>query len=91
MRNVNLTFSSKLLNEFDRFLKVVSANPEPPNTPTPQSTSTSVVLSAHDKKNIQGLMRINHTGEVCAQALYYRQALFAKEQKTHQNLINAAN
>ena len=36
-------------------------------------------------------MRINHTGEVCAQALYYGQALFAKDEKTHQHLIHAAN
>lgn len=35
-------------------------------------------LSERDKKHIAGLMRINHTGEVCAQALYQGQALTAK-------------
>ena len=35
-------------------------------------------LSAQEKKHIGGLMRINHTGEVCAQALYQGQALTAK-------------
>ncbi len=35
-------------------------------------------LSAGEKRHISGLMRINHTGEVCAQALYQGQALTAK-------------
>lgn len=91
MRNVSATFPSKLLNEFDRFLKVVSSDPEPPSVPTPQSDQTLVELSEKDNKNIQGLMRINHTGEVCAQALYFGQALFAKDEITHKHLIQAAS
>ncbi len=91
MRNVSPTFPSKLLNEFDRFLKIVSSDPVPPSVPTPQSDQTLVVLSEKDNKNIQGLMRINHTGEVCAQALYFGQALFAKDEKTHKHLIHAAS
>lgn len=91
MRNVNLTFPSKLLNEFDRFLKVVSTTPEPPNKPTPESNFTHVDLTNKEIRNIQGLMRINHAGEVCAQALYFGQALFAKDKKTHEHLIKAAS
>lgn len=40
----------------------------------------SARLSAKEKKHIGGLMRINHTGEVCAQALYRGQALTAKSE-----------
>ncbi|KTD64164.1 2-polyprenyl-3-methyl-6-methoxy-1,4-benzoquinone monooxygenase [Legionella shakespearei] len=35
-------------------------------------------LSQKDKKHIAGLMRVNHSGEVCAQALYQGQALTAE-------------
>lgn len=91
MRKINSKFSDKLFNEFDRFLKIVTLPPEKPSKPTPESNNNLQVLSESDKKNIEGLMRINHTGEVCAQALYYGQALFAKDKKTHQHLVIAAS
>ena len=91
MRKIDSNFSDKLFNEFDRFLKVVTLPPEPPSSPTPKSKHTNVILSDTDTNNIQGLMRINHTGEICAQALYYGQALFAKDKKTHDHLIAAAS
>ena len=84
------SFSDQILNEFDRFLKIVSNRPEKPDIPTPNSFDTDVELSPEDERNIQGLMRINHTGEVCAQALYYGQALLAKDPTTHKHLIAAA-
>jgi ubiquinone biosynthesis monooxygenase Coq7 len=37
-----------------------------------------------------GLMRVNHTGEICAQALYSGQALFARDPKVRQALQTAA-
>lgn len=91
MRRLNQNLADKLFNEFDRFLKIVSIDPKPPKINTPQSDFTDCKLTNIEKKNIQGLMRINHTGEVCAQALYFGQALFAKDIKTHQHLIKAAS
>ncbi len=91
MRNIGSTFPTRILNEFDRFLKIVSVEPELPTIPTPKSSQKEVDIPESDKKNIQGLMRINHTGEVCAQALYYGQALFAKDETTHGHLIKAAS
>ena len=101
MRNLNSNFSDKLFNEFDRFLKIVSLPPETPSCPTPlaedpeslisDNESSEIYANEFDLMNTQGLMRINHTGEVCAQALYYGQALFAKDEVTHKHLIDAAN
>jgi ubiquinone biosynthesis monooxygenase Coq7 len=91
MRNKQFNFSSNLLNEFDRFLKIVSNETHTPTQPTPLADTSEVNLSETDKKNIQGLMRINHTGEVCAQALYYGQALYAKDSETKQQLMQAAD
>lgn len=90
MRKTDTSLSSKLLNEFDRFLKIVSSETIQPSHETPGHDKSECQLSPSDKKNIQGLMRINHTGEVCAQALYYGQALFAKNPDTYEHLIEAA-
>jgi len=89
MRN-NKSLSDKLLNECDRFLKIVAHRAEQPQISTPLTDTPVINLSQVDKKNIQGLMRINHTGEVCAQALYYGQAMLAKDKQTHEHLIQAA-
>ena len=48
-------------------------------------------LSTEESKHIAGLMRINHTGEVCAQALYQGQALTAKLETTREAMQQAAN
>ena len=37
-----------------------------------------------------GLMRVNHTGEICAQALYSGQALFAQDERVRAVLLGAA-
>lgn len=47
-------------------------------------------LSAADKRQSQGFMRVNHTGEVCAQALYRGQLLFAEDNNTTAMLQQAA-
>ncbi|KAA3641030.1 MAG: demethoxyubiquinone hydroxylase family protein [Proteobacteria bacterium] len=81
--------TNRLMTEFDRFLKVinhvsdVSAKHPGDNIKAPQ-------LSEQQKQHVGGLMRINHTGEVCAQALYNGQALWAKDADTHAHLRQAA-
>lgn len=47
-------------------------------------------LSATEQRHAAGLMRVNHTGEICAQALYEGQALTAKDAQTRQTLLGAA-
>lgn len=47
-------------------------------------------FSDSERKHIAGLMRINHTGEVCAQALYQGQALTAKLEDVRQEMEHAA-
>lgn len=48
-------------------------------------------LSAAETKHARGLMRVNHSGEVCAQALYQGQALTAREQTNCTALQHAAD
>ena len=47
-------------------------------------------LSDIDRRHAAGLMRINHTGEVCAQALYVGQAAVARDDTTRAQLLSAA-
>jgi ubiquinone biosynthesis monooxygenase Coq7 len=48
-------------------------------------------LNASDKKHAAGLMRVNHAGEVAAQALYLGHASFARERHLQEQLQRAAN
>ena len=43
-----------------------------------------------ERRHAAGLMRINHTGEVCAQALYVGQAAVARDEATREQLLHAA-
>lgn len=76
--------------EFDRALRsIVGATPM--RRPVPDaSTTTEIALSAEEKKHAAGLMRVNHVGEVCAQALYQSQKLHAKSDDLKNKLERAA-
>lgn len=52
--------------------------------------SSSSVLSASEKKHSAALMRINHTGEICAQALYQGQAVLCQSPELKKTLSQAA-
>jgi len=56
--------------------------------PTPAS-DRSVPVSASDRRHAAGLMRVNHTGEICAQALYSGQALVARDERVRAALVAA--
>ena len=67
----------------DRVVRTISPGSTRSHRPSPakdipSSSAESVTLDTKTKRHIGGLMRINHTGEVCAQALYQGQALTAK-------------
>lgn len=59
--------------------------------PSPGATEPLPELGARDQRHAAGLMRINHTGEVCAQALYDGQAALARDTATAEYLESAAN
>ncbi|STY21470.1 ubiquinone biosynthesis protein [Legionella steigerwaltii] len=58
--------------------------------PSPAEQITDTDLSIREKKHIAGLMRVNHAGEVCAQALYQGQALTAQLTHIKQQMSDAA-
>ena len=79
-----------LIVEFDRALRsVVGSTPMRRPVPLAQQQS-EITLTNEQQKHAAGLMRINHVGEVCAQALYQSQKLHAKSSDLKEKLDHAA-
>lgn len=80
-----------LISEFDTGLRTLFATPHSLRAhPDADVTSDDSQFTEAEKKHISALMRVNHTGEVCAQALYSGQALTAKKAATTAALKHAA-
>ena len=58
--------------------------------PNPAGDEPDVVLDERERRHAAGLMRVNHVGEVCAQALYVGQAAVARDPATRDHLLHAA-
>ncbi len=69
--------ADSLITAADAALRTLFAVPHA-SRPTPGTAMDPPVLSEADRKFAGALMRVNHVGEVCAQALYDAQARFAK-------------
>jgi ubiquinone biosynthesis monooxygenase Coq7 len=57
---------------------------------SPAAAIPDADLDAHEREHAAGLMRVNHVGEVCAQALYQGQALTARNEAVKASLERAA-
>lgn len=79
----------KLITLFDAGLRTVFA-PAVAARPNPAEAQPEAALTAAQKKDVVGLMRINHVGEICAQALYEGQALTARNAEVKAALEQAA-
>ena len=66
-----------LITGFDKALRVVGGVAAS-SRPNPGMHATDCELSDEERRHSAGLMRVNHVGEVCAQALYDSQARFGK-------------
>ena len=74
-----------LLTTADRALRTVFAQHHASRA-NPASGVADASLSDSDKREAAALMRVNHVGEVCAQALYTAQALATKDEALRQHL-----
>lgn len=73
-----LSLIDKFIIRTDRALRTIAATEQHAERPSPAAPLAEAELSAEEKRHAAGLMRVNHSGEVCAQALYQGQALTAK-------------
>jgi len=85
------TLSDRIIEEIDRalnniFCKQVSSR----DYPAANETTDSETLSSEQKRTAAGLMRVNHAGEMAAQALYQGQSLTARDPKLADKLKYAS-
>ncbi len=78
-----------LIIEFDKALRTVFAA-APTARARPGEHLPDAELSPAEKRHAAALMRVNHVGEVCAQALYQGQALTSRDPATREALVQAA-
>jgi ubiquinone biosynthesis monooxygenase Coq7 len=79
----------RFILEFDKALRTVFA-PAPTRRPMPGEDLPEAELSEAERRHAAALMRINHCGEVCAQALYQGQALTSRDPSVKQAMEQAA-
>lgn len=79
----------RLIVSFDRGLRTVFA-PAVSARAVPGEALPDAPLDAQNRRHAAALMRVNHTGEVCAQALYQGQALTARDAQAQATLERAA-
>ena len=79
----------KLIVEFDKGLRTLSGKARS-TRPFPDADLPEAQLSKDEKKQAAALMRVNHCGEICAQALYQGQALTARDPAVQLQLQRAA-
>lgn len=86
----SLTPLDRLLAGVERALETVAGTPES-RRPSPADELEDAPLDEDARRHAAGLMRVNHTGEVCAQALYDGQAALARDARTRAQLHHAAD
>lgn len=79
----------RLIAAFDKGLRTLFGRAQSAR-PFPGATLPETALSESEKKQAAALMRVNHSGEICAQALYQGQALTARDPHVQEQLQQAA-
>jgi len=78
----------KLLEAADNALRALFAPAT--SARTPPGLAEPATLTPADRAHVAGLMRVNHAGEIAAQALYHGQALLARSADTREFMLRAA-
>lgn len=85
-----LSALDRVIAEADSVLRTLSGRGHTATRPSPARGHDEPALTAPERQHAAGLMRVNHTGEVCAQALYQGQALTARTAGTRAEMVEAA-
>src|SRR5690606_11030785 len=90
MSSRQLSPLDRLVSTADNALRTLAGNGNLAQRPSPAGNGDSQSLSDAERRHAAGLMRVNHSGEVCAQALYQGQALTAKLPSVRRDMEVAA-
>lgn len=83
------TLIDQMIGEFDTALRTLFA-PAPTQRAVPGAARSEAELSETERAHASALMRVNHCGEICAQALYQGQALTSHDPSIKRALAQAA-
>lgn len=87
----HLSISDRLISHFDQALRTLTSNGQTRARTSPaEEVDGDEALSGAEKRHAAGLMRVNHAGEVCAQALYQGQSITAKLPRVRADMEQAA-
>ncbi len=84
------TAADRLLLNADRVLRTVLGGAHTARRPSPAGGVVDGELSPADRREAVALLRVDHAGEVAAQALYHGQALTARHQEVRASMEQAA-
>ena len=88
MRNASLV--ERIVLGLDQALHTLAGPYPTTGRPNPADTWPEAELSPRERRHVAGLMRVDHAGEVCAQALYQGQALTARLEAVRERMEQAA-
>ena len=81
----------RLIISFDGALRMATGQAYAAKRENPAGSTPEVMMDEENRQHAAGLMRINHAGEVCAQALYAGQAATARSPKVQAEMQQAAD
>ncbi len=81
----------RLIIGFDNALRMATGTATEASRDNPAGSIPDLVMEEEQRKHAAGLMRVNHAGEVCAQALYAGQAATARSADVQSDMQQAAN
>jgi ubiquinone biosynthesis monooxygenase Coq7 len=90
MRHRNHTPLDRAIVQMDQGLRTLFGRPESTGRTSPAAGVPDSGLAEGERRHAAGLLRVDHAGEVCAQALYQGQALTARLPRVRQSMERAA-
>lgn len=85
----DLSGTDRLLGAFDHALRTLLGLAGGTGRPAPRPVDPPAALRETDRRHAAALMRVNHSGEIAAQALYQGQALFPQSESERDFLLQA--
>lgn len=84
------SFLDRCIETFDQSLRTLIGNNIISTRTNPASSAQENPLTVKEQRHSAGLMRVDHTGEICAQALYQAQAITAREPSVREKMQQSA-
>jgi ubiquinone biosynthesis monooxygenase Coq7 len=87
----DITPLDRILIRIDEALRLSTGTTPTASRPNPAADLPDLELETETRQHVAGLMRVNHAGEICAQALYAGQAATARDSSVREAMQQAAD